>query len=101
MKCDMATKEEIAKLATENFMKKQAKNDDSALSDTIPEFEEIKESGFCDMAKEKLMSNTAKDFKQQWKEYRESFGEKVLSDNVSIQRDYPLNQLITDMKSHL
>ncbi len=36
-----------------------------------------------------------------WDAYRESLGETVLSENVSVQRDFSLSRLVIDMKAHL
>jgi hypothetical protein len=66
----MATpiKAEIRKLATELFMKQQLKDDD-AISDTLPEPEELVEGGFTDTAKSLLMSNKLENYEAQWKNY--------------------------------
>jgi hypothetical protein len=95
------TKKEIENEALRIFMQDQERKGFSGLADNKPEISELKEEGCFDKAKENLKSNSAKDYKKEWNAYRESFGEKVLNDDVSIQRDFPLNQLIADMKAHL
>lgn len=92
------TKKEFESEALRSFMKNQAAKEFEALADNTPELSELKEAGYFSDAKKNLMS---KKVVKDWTAYRESLGETVLSENISVQRDFSLSRLVTDMKAHL
>jgi hypothetical protein len=62
------TREQIRKKAEQIFMREQQKGFD-AISDSLPEYGEIKESGFIDVARLDLMNSPEKEYEELFKSY--------------------------------
>ena len=90
------TSKEIEQEALRLYMQTQQKKDFSALENNKPEFCELLESGFVDMAKRSLMASKGES------RLYDAFVDNVINDpEQRVHTDLQLSEILRDIKQHL